>query len=358
MARFVLVAALVAMCAGAGCTHDGDRPLPPPATLTELPIGEGAVPAGAALPDWFTVPEGAVLVGGPFTVFPPEPDGMATRPDLPEDRSWEAILAVTGNPLDVMKELQQQASALGLVFQPAGFSNDPVSTATFCRDERDGDHGTYVCRALAAPWDARTISFSNPIPPDQLRAMTIVITQQSGDRDRPSESTATLTYRDDGVAAWGVVDAFGDPAAALGAGPGPPPQPWVPLPKIGSPFGTGGDFLLERGSDLTIPTLPACEGLGLDAVLAVDTQTSDPQVVLDRYVDQALAITPSGEAGRTTARRSIGDVTWVSVSEHGAGDDGYVFAMTQTADGRSSLRITGCGSPPDEPGPTTTASAG
>ena len=328
----VVAAAVVLAALLVGCSSTDRSAAPLPLEAVSYPVDPGSLGPGAPLPDWFTVPEGTVLIGGPVPVSPP-PDLARSDPVPPEDRSWRAYLAVVGDPQAAMADLLAQAEQEGLVVRPvAAAGSDAVDSVCSTAGS------TYHCDAIAAPFDPATANLADPVPADELRAATIELHRFPDSEATPGQSLLTVTVLDNGYTAWNGTPVFG----TVDAPPGPPAPPlparWVPLPEPGDRFEpTEPGLQLEPDSRLLAPLLPGCEDGGFTALLGVD---GDPGEVLAAYRDQAGNLV--ADASTSTTRRSsrLGDETWVTVRDDNG--SGYTLTLIENAADRPLAMIQGC----------------
>jgi hypothetical protein len=263
----------------AGCTSDT-----PPSTRVErlhgIPVLEGATrPSGTRLGNGFTVAPGSVLLGDVFPV------GIGVNQG--EADGWTAHLLVTGDPREVLRHYQQEATEAGLFLNPASFSVVPPTgqrQRVFCGE--DAVEG-YTCGAFAfARSGTRTRSFRL-----WLRRQARV----AGVPPVP-QSFATLAFSTAGGGPQPT-----EPLAEVELGPSPPPLPtgWPPLPGPGGwipttpggypgqpggavPAGEVSRIQVEAGSRVVAPALADidCTGVGLRALLRIE---GDARNVLSAY---------------------------------------------------------------------------
>jgi hypothetical protein len=254
-----------------------------------VPVGPASHPPGTPLLDGFEVPPGATLIDGPLPFDPPQ----SARPDGKPSESWQAIMVVSGDPRPVIADLAAQAQRNGLVMQPGDDYAEPrLPLSSFCR--RDGSR--YRCTAIGAVRDARTITPFDPLPPEQVRGISVAFDRAPAADGASARTFLTLEYYADGDSAWGSANVTGGPDSPLGVEPPPVPTEWPTLPEVGEPLEAGDHphLVVEPGSAVLMPVLVEEEGWSATSLLRVD---GDPERVFDRYVDAARRLVPPTRPG-------------------------------------------------------------
>ncbi len=293
----------------AGCTATDDDAAPSPAA--PVPLAPGSHGPGTPLLDGFVVPDGARLVDGPLPPLEPP----ASRPDGSSIGSWAATMVVTEDPRPVVADLGAQATANGYVLQPQVDLEQPDAPSTsFCRR----DAVRYRCAAIGAVRDIRTITLADPLPPSQLRGISLDLARAPASPHTSPTSFLTFTFHDDGSMAWGPGEPGAGPDAPLGVDPPPVPATWPALPEVGEPLEPDDHphLVVLPGSTVLMPVRIADEGWSATSVLRVDGPVGR---TFDRYVAAARGVMPTTDQPQedpeetTVEDTRLGRVTWTSL---------------------------------------------
>jgi hypothetical protein len=368
--RAALIAVLLALVAGAvaagvGALRSGSATGDELDDVDGVPLLRGAYRTDGPLADGLTVPVGTVLLGDML----PADDIYISRPE--HGTGWRAFLLVTGGFPDVVAELADQASELGL---PA--SIDEFWNRCYPPDV-DGIAGCYLrwsddSRALqASMWRGFVTSRTEPPGrPISLLQIELADVPAAAAPTPPSTSVPastsvpppTTVVTSDAVPSASTV--VPPPSRAIAAGLGPafapvaaisgrdvprgddvvdPPFPegWTDPPGPGELLGHGIvtpppeidqvlSLRVPHGAHAVVAPWPAPEGHGpiYGALLAV---TGDLDAVMD---DLAGQIAGRVDGDPAIERGTVGGATVQSTHGSQAGGDEYL-ATAVTIDGRS-----------------------
>lgn len=275
------------------------------------------------------VADGSVLVRAPI------PNGVvaAVSGEPVVDDGWWALLFVDGDPSDVMEAYLTQAEALG-------FDRDevPAGQPEFLREDIPADKQRYAACGVAAEgpagWSCVGAAFTDGGAP--CIHLRLVRREARG----AFESTLLIRYSSwpDGCLP-GMGSLIGDPTAT----PPPLPSEWPPLPTVGSvlddAWGLLSRLVIEPASAVSTYRFdgPAC---GDTALLEVN---GDPLKVLDAYIAQLEARTPTSDRSAPTVTR-VDDTTELhqAVRAEGGGGDLYRAELVDYEDGPDTLVLSGC----------------
>lgn len=277
----------------------------------------------AGIPNGFDVSDGSRQIG------PAIPHGVTHyfngEPVL--DAGFEVVLAVTGDPLEVLNAYVDQARELGLTdVMPKPDARDGEGGDLPCGDGGDRTDDVFTC------W----MSARTPDRPDP-RSMVLAFARGSVDGSQPfSHLTMRFWTTEDNWEHAGV-----SPVRDEGAVP-PVPDSVDPPSNDRTMFdhwGPGEPVAVESGSTL-MAELPghACTAWMPEALLKV---TGEARAVLRRYVEQLEGLIQLDSSGILDPIEVEGGQLTVGTAAE-LGGMSYVFTLFESDDNGDWIRLTSC----------------
>ncbi len=212
-------------------------------------------PAGTPLPDGFTVPEGAQLIGTPLR-FDPVSDEASSG-------SWTAVLSVTGDPIETWSAM------LAELFDVLIVPNDP-SDALGC-GTYDGRFECVISRYRPEPAPPLQVGLDmRPVPGDVSGRYSLVIS-----------AVRTEQPYDYGSDPWPGGSAPAPPPARARPGVGEPLAPETVAYDVDTER-----YVLLEGTELLVQFSPGSNTGGFGVLLRV-TPGADVQDIAAAYAEQA-----------------------------------------------------------------------
>ncbi len=245
-----LVAVLAVTVAVVVAVRSGNRTAADPGVPHDV-----ASPGGSTLPDGFTVPEGAQLIGTPLE-YETVDDGAS---------SWTAILSVTGDPIETWSAMLAE---LFSVLRVPNDASDALGCATY-----DVFFECVITRVRNEPAPATSLQVTlemGPVPGDVTGQYSLIASAQRTD-----------TPTDLGSRPWS-------------GGPAPSPPPARVRPGVGDPLapetvaydGDNERYVLLAGTELLVQFSPGSVTGGFGVLLRV-SPGADVQEIAAAYAEQA-----------------------------------------------------------------------
>jgi hypothetical protein len=320
-----LAAAVLTVSPVAACGEEDGTSSTPAAAAGNAP--------GSPLVDGIAVPPGTTLLGGVFAHRVPAQDlptgpegvegvteppgsmsGVAPPADPPSSGpgmsvgapasstpaylETEALLVITGDPVEAFASLVEQAEAAGFEMRTIAVDEDEPAFCTVSEAVDPGDAGEYVPLGGDVPDGELALSCNATATPDFVggRQRELMIDLFVSERDDPFHSFAMVTHRaydpDGATITPDPWDRGLYQPAPVPDGPSPVTPPELPdAGRPGDPLTAdwewgydGAEYEVLEGSRQPVPGMPVTSGTG--GFVTVVEVTGDLDTMVDRYYDE------------------------------------------------------------------------